>query len=211
VKSLDFSTPAAKKRKTEENGASILKEVNRVELDEDFVLLLADEPSSVATHILPMPIQEKPSLPTMIKLMQRTYEEGMCAGEVLQKLASTIDQHFVRRVELETRGQSENSLWFEQRLGRLTASKFGVASRCKGEGQYIVQPIMGKRSGVRTQAMQYGLEHETATCQLYVEQHLSAHVKGECIESGLHLSTHNLRYAASPENVQMLRKGITRN
>ena len=200
VREVDFSTPAAKKKRVAPPCS--LKKLNEGVLMQDYMDLLGHDSDCVATQILPLPLPEPDTpQPNLISLIKKHYCPGMTAKEVMAELAPEVDDALASKVESATRGQADNTEWFHQRLGRLTASKFHDASRCKGNGRYIVRSVLGNGGHVKTDAMAHGIEHEGAARQLYIETHLATHKKGLCVESGLHLCLSNPRYAASPDGL----------
>ena len=70
---------------------------------------------------LPRPLKEKALAFMSVKINKsKTCEE--IASSFLEHCQMTNDE--VNRVEIETRGQSGNKMWFDQREGRITASNF---------------------------------------------------------------------------------------
>ena len=63
----------------------------------------------------------------------------------LKECQMTADQ--VKRVEIETRGQSTNDLWHQQRIGRVTASNFHTYPRLLPNGRPVARGAQGKSMG----------------------------------------------------------------
>ncbi|KAF5272420.1 hypothetical protein FQA39_LY07888 [Lamprigera yunnana] len=82
-----------------------------------------------------------------------------CCKIFLEKLVLSTET--ITQIEVETREQHHNNLWFELRYGRITASRGYEFSRCKKNDGTLIALIMG-RSIPDTAAMKRGriLENE---------------------------------------------------
>ena len=94
----------------------------------------------------------------------KTCEE--IASSFLEHCQMTNDE--VKRVEIETRGQSGNKMWFDQREGRITASNFHTyhtkmesifKSRKRGKNTYtpLVFDILNKSDDISRLKLSGGL------------------------------------------------------
>jgi hypothetical protein len=196
VSDLDFTTPASKKQ-CRVPSTPLAYEVKNEELEMDFVTLLQGD-TCVATHVLPMP-EKSAALPNFLDLLRSSGAQSV--DEAVYLMPPLVSADLRDAVEVATRGQATNTEWKRQRIGRLTASKFGAASRCKSAGTSTVGAILGTTKFVQTAAMQHGIQHEDVARELYVELELSKHNRGKCRESGLILCEHNFRLAASPDAI----------
>lgn len=98
-----------------------------------------------------------------------------------------------------TMGQAENQTWHEERIGRLTASKFKRIVRCrKPDG--IVRDILYPRR-VNTEAMCYGRLHEDDAVQAYKELMSCMDRPVGVGYTGLHVHSTHPFIAASPDRL----------
>lgn len=193
--------PSAKRRRIQSSQTPYVPAClkNPEQLTTDWMDLMAGE-QCLAVHILP--IEDQTNLTTMKDLVQEHASPGMPVCKVMEKIQDHYSEEFIQEIEQKTRGQSQNECWFQQRIGRITGTTFSSASRCAGDGDYIVKKVMGLDKKFHPTAhMLHGTIHESVARQLYVEKHLSTHIKGLCHEPGLILCMHNPRYAASPDGL----------
>ena len=94
-------------------------------------------------------------------------------GELL-KVCETCDisvsQEQAKAVEFNTKSQSKSPLWFSMRTGRITASRFKVAS-CTNPSSPSISLIMAichpEISRFKTAATHWGCEHEQVALEKY--------------------------------------------
>lgn len=60
-------------------------------------------------------------------------------------IQNEMSEKAVAEAEKETRCQSENLLWYELRYARITASVLYRIAKCKSDGGYLVNLIIGAR------------------------------------------------------------------
>ena len=114
----------------------------------------------------------------------KTCEE--IASSFLEHCQMTNDE--VKRVEIETRGQSGNKMWFDQREGRITASNFHtyhtkmestLKSRKRGKNTYMVFDILNKSDDIsHLPQIKWGLEHEKDAIKSFLSDVASKHANG---------------------------------
>lgn len=99
--------------------------------------------------------------------------------------------------ERKTVGQHKNELWFEKRMNRLTASKFGaVAKRLPHTSCHnMVKSILYARS-LTTEAITFGRDHEEVAIKLY--ENTTGNSVAPC---GLFIDTSNPFLGASPDGL----------
>lgn len=103
-------------------------------------------------------------------------------------------------VTAETVGQAYNARWHKERMGRITASKFAAAIRCK-KPEYLVKGILYPKPGIGSEAMAYGRDHESDAVKAYVELKWLADVEVDVKETGLHLHPKYNFIGASPDRI----------
>ncbi|KAK5650116.1 hypothetical protein RI129_001145 [Pyrocoelia pectoralis] len=120
------------------------------------------------------------------------YKEKSCKI-FLEKLV--LSNETITQIEVETREQHHNNLWFELRYGRITASRAYEFSRCKKNDGTLIALIMGG-SIPDTAAMKRGriLENE-------VRKTLSMELGKKIKKCGLMLSSEYLMIAGSPDGI----------
>jgi len=74
-----------------------------------------------------------------------------------------------KEYEVETRKQSDISVWHELRKYRLTASKFKDVCSRQRDFSSLSNRLLKKKS-IQTAAMKYGIEHEDAAADLYSKE-----------------------------------------
>ncbi|GBP13566.1 Exonuclease [Eumeta japonica] len=120
------------------------------------------------------------------------YKEKSCET-FLQKIV--LSNETIAEIEEETKEQHQNSLWFELRYGRITASRAFEFSRCKKNDGSLMSLIMGG-SIPDTRAMKRGrlLENEVRKT---VGKKLGKKIK----KCGLMLSKEYPMIAGSPDGI----------
>ena len=107
-------------------------------------------------------------------------------------------------LEVSTRGQSQSTLWYNHRVGRITASKFGRAAKCK-MGVYptsLVESIMQyKCPDPSIPALRWGRVNEERAFKEYEAFMLENHVNFTVRHSGLCLHADYPFLGASPDGV----------
>ena len=119
--------------------------------------------------------------------------------EALQ-VSRTLDH--ISDIEALTKGQSENSAWFDFRKGVITASiSHNVLSKVKNPerstGDNIVARVLGYTKLIKTTAMSWGIEREKFARKRYVKEIRKKHTKFSCEETGLILHPENVMLGAS--------------
>lgn len=81
---------------------------------------------------------------------------------VTEKLKNIFDKKIFTEIEDQTKGQDENQEWYEQRIGRITASHFSSVSHFRfteKEENYISKMIMGQTFKASLPFMAFGKLH----------------------------------------------------
>ncbi|KAF9824869.1 hypothetical protein SFRURICE_001742 [Spodoptera frugiperda] len=101
----------------------------------------------------------------------------------------------IKKVEEETREQSNSALWFELRYGRITASRAFEVSRCKTSDGTLISLILGGKIP-DTPAMKRGrvLENE-------VRKTVESKIKKKVSKCGLLLNSKYPMIAGSPDGI----------
>ena len=123
----------------------------------------------------------------------------------------------LRLLRKKTRKQAENPEWFEQRIGRLTASKHHeiytkvntiMASRSKKVHKTtpLVATILGKdKDWSHLPAFQYGREHEKDAKDAFIKLESLKHRSFTVKECGLYVHPQYPYIAASPDGLCVCR------
>ena len=107
-------------------------------------------------------------------------------------------------LEESTRLQSQSRLWFEHRVGRITASKFAAVSRASLEPppSYLMKQLMEReRSQGHVQAIRWGIDNEDVARVAYLELADENHVGLKYSADGLHLNPSFPHLGASPDGL----------
>ena len=100
--------------------------------------------------------------------------------------------------------QSQSQLWFEHRVGRITASKFAAVSRASVDPPpscLIKQLIETSQSLCHVPAIQWGVDHEDVARTAYLELTDQNHISLKYSATGLHLNPSFPHLGASPDGL----------
>ncbi|KAK5640569.1 hypothetical protein RI129_011380 [Pyrocoelia pectoralis] len=115
--------------------------------------------------------------------------------ELLEYLSKTEDE--IKDIEINTRGQSSNSRWKQERSSRLTASNFGAVCKLKSttDPSKLAKNIVCSEFR-NSAAIKWGIEHE-ATAKLQFENDYEDLVS----DCGLFIDKENCFLGASPDGI----------
>ena len=128
------------------------------------------------------------------------------------ELLSKCDEHFSRltltkeqaqKVEI-TRAQANSRIWFQQRTGRVTASKLKTVTHSPVEQpsqsliKLICYPEVHKFS---TEATKWGCEHEKIARKQYTDRQKKKHKNFQVCDSGFVIDTDYPHLGASPDGI----------
>lgn len=139
-----------------------------------------------------------PSMSDACKNMLPPYE----IFSVTEKLTNIFDKKIITEIEDQTKGQDENQEWYEQRIGRITASHFSSVLHFRfteNEENYIskMHMIMRKTSKASVPSM----AHEPVARQLYFDNYKKQHKHAEIKLCGLYVDSDYPFLGASPDGV----------
>ncbi len=107
-------------------------------------------------------------------------------------------------MEEKTKEQAHSNIWFQQRSGRVTASKFRSA-RCTNEAQPAVSLIKAicypKGAKFKSKATTWGCEHEEQAKIDYKNKLSNKHVDFSIAQSGFIISPSYPLMGASPDGI----------
>lgn len=115
----------------------------------------------------------------------------------------TLSSNYIENVELNTRGQSKNSSWFNYRAGRITASKFKDVCRTSTDKpslslmKSICYPQACKFKNVATD---WGLSNESIALSMY-KNHVAGHDEVSVVSCGLIIHQDYSYIGASPDSL----------
>ncbi|XP_060785079.1 uncharacterized protein LOC132891482 isoform X2 [Neoarius graeffei] len=132
-----------------------------------------------------------------------SYDE-LCnkSREVFESLKVSDVQ--ISTVEAETRKQSSNKMWFQQRAGRITASVFKAAARTSPANpsrSLIMRICYPQNYEFSTAATRWGCSHEETAREKYVKHYSQCHRDFTVQECGLFLSKEYPYLGASPDGI----------
>ncbi|XP_063547176.1 uncharacterized protein LOC134754765 [Cydia strobilella] len=115
--------------------------------------------------------------------------------QVIEKFKYTFTEAAINTIEEATRSQNKNSMWYEMRYGRITASKAHEVSVCQTPDGSLVAAIMGAKIP-DTPAMKRGrkLEHS-------VQKTVSNKLKRKITSCGFYVCQEYPIIGASPDGV----------
>ena len=156
-----------------------------------------------------VPLYKKGSLPMPLteyceeKYIKLNFPDLLVQCEVFfASLSITPAQ--AKEVEEKTREQSGSKIWFQQRAGRITASRL-KSSVCTD----ITQPSMSLIRGIcypesnqfKSTATMWGCEHEKVALEIYKRKADTQHTDVEVLASGLVIDTSYPHMGASPDGI----------
>jgi len=111
------------------------------------------------------------------------------------KFLEKLGRADVKKIEFETREQSNSEMWYNERKIRLTASRFGQICKMRSNTscKNVVHNILYASDTLQTKSVQYGREIETKARQKF--EQLS---KEKVYENGLIIDPEFPFLAASP-------------
>ena len=125
-------------------------------------------------------------------------------NKLLVNVTKTTQEERVN-VENLTRGQRENSIWFEQRKGAFTASNFGRIMKCSERGaKRLAEDIIGYTNKTQTKVplpIRWGIKNEEKAIDLYLKQFSSTHSDVEFRKTGLYIHPNFGYLRASPDGL----------
>ena len=137
------------------------------------------------------------------KHTQCTSHELVKILEVVQETINyTLDE--ISFVEKCTRGQSRSTLWFDYRIGCLTASMFGQIAKCTERvfPMSLVKSIMQYTSvNPNIPSLKWGRLNEVSAKQEYVQLMKSDHQNFSLPDNGLVISKNYPNLGASPDGI----------
>ena len=105
--------------------------------------------------------------------------------QLLDQCETVFENYFITtematNTEKHTRGQSHSKLWFEQRAGRVTASKLkaAVCTNMSQPSMSLIKSVCYPESNCfKSEATSWGCEHENTAIKAYASQEGSNHKK----------------------------------
>ena len=185
------------------------------ELDGFFKKLSDTETKSVILSLVPeysddyVPSYKSGTLPRPLtdyceeKYLTLNYPELLNACEIFFESLSVSPEQ-VKEVELKTREQSGSKVWFQQRAGRITASrlKSSVCTDITQPSKSLIRGICYPESNqFRTRATAWGCEHEKVALDSYIKKSRLHHTDLVVSMSGLVIDVSYPHMGASPDGI----------
>jgi hypothetical protein len=106
----------------------------------------------------------------------------------------------IKLVEIKTRSQ-RNSLWFTQRCGRLTSSKFGEILKKKKVSQSFIENFTEIPKEINVPSVKWGREKEIKGFDAYFDAEKRKHTNFSLKKAGLFISTSDPYLGCSPDGI----------
>lgn len=118
------------------------------------------------------------------------------ASDFKNALNVTLEQRNL--IEFQTRGQTDNELWFKERKFRITASNFGLIVKRRESSKWskLVDTFLYENKNFETSATRYGKNNEQKAIKAYEEK-----TGEEVTECGLFVDLKYGFLGASPDGV----------
>lgn len=113
----------------------------------------------------------------------------------------TISEEECKGIKQYTQNQRENSLWYEQRCGRLTASCFHdiVSRKNTSSPDNLVMRFLTRKDISNIPAIKWGIDNKDKAREAYVMKMSSSHNEFTCSPAGLVITPQYLYLGASPD------------
>lgn len=203
VRSMDF----VRKKEKKVNVPPMLKE-EMVDMLEQFQQIGVTSASARIMEPLASKIEKElpTDLPTSLSCLFRdiyldySYDNLLDIGN---KINISVSEEKILKVEKATRHQSMNVTWFNQRSGRITASKFKAVCRTsvKKPSLSLIKGICYPRKVLFTsKATSYGLKHEAEAINTYFAEEKKKHKDMDILnKTGFFISKVHSEIGASPD------------
>ena len=116
-----------------------------------------------------------------------------------------VSENEIKKIEKETRGQSDNPKWFAYRFGRVTASKchrVACPHKSSTSPSKIVKEVLNYNPSVQTNAMRDGIKNEKLAVTDYVKKmQQEGHCDLKVEDCGFFVSKHHGFIGASPDGL----------
>ena len=216
---IDFATPKQKRRRVDEvcsksKPAYKIPKPTADDIHGHYEQLSALKVNPVLLSLVAefndsyIPLYEKGVLPKPLVLL---YEETIFSyPDLLKKCEQvykdmTLTAEQVKTVEEKTRDQSGSKLWFQQRAGRVTASKLRSVLHTKvtDPSKSLISSICYDPESTRfySKACMYGCEHEDDARKVYCEVMNKEHNSFSVTKCGLFLDISQPFIGASPDGM----------
>ena len=159
------------------------------------------------TNPKPQPKFSGPALPSVLSnlysvdnVVLSPEELGVKCKEVFDTINFTVLQ--AGKLEAMTRQQSNCSLWYQFRKGRITASNFHEVLHSDSEvssSPSLLKKIMHYNASFSTYATEWGLKHEQVAIDKYEETLKNKHTNFQVRKCGLFVNDQFPYLAASPD------------
>lgn len=116
-----------------------------------------------------------------------------------------VDESEIEKIEIDTRGQSDNPKWFEHRFGRVTASRchrVACPHKSSTSPSKIIKEVLNYNPCVQTKAMWEGIKNEKLAVTEYVKKmQEDGHCDLKVEDCGFFVSKHHGFIGASPDGL----------
>ena len=218
---IDFSTPQAKRRKVHGSSTNnvVKADATKVPTTQELDSLykqISGAGKPVILSLIPgysepyIPLYSKGALPNPLTSFFDVKNLELSYHDLLNKCdeffnAYTITPTLAKAVEEKTKDQARSKIWFHQRSGRVTASKFrsALCTDVTHPSQSLIKAICypESTSSFKSKATRWGCEHEEQARMEYENRMCKKHVNFTMSKSGLIISPSYPLMGASPDGI----------
>lgn len=179
-------------------------EINLREVEKN-VFTLFKSSNSLLLQVLDPPSDDSSSDEMDIPTLKTALQTLSLKCSILEHLKMIYTSDVVVEIEKITRGQSDNTAWFEHRYGRITASLFPSVMHFKftdNPENYILKKILSSSvdsSHSLVPSLAFGKKYEPVARQQYFEKHKKSHKNLKVDQCGLFVSEQYPFMGASPD------------
>lgn len=223
IADIDFSTPKQKRRKLLEQSPRSIDDVickrSDIQPSQDDLQCLYKKLSdcgkpaflSIVPNFLEayVPLSEQGVLPKPLTSLFSEHYLSLSYPDLLDQCevcfqAISLSAEQAKAIEETTKDQAKSKIWFQQRAGRVTASKMKAAVHTD-----ITQPAPSLIKGIchpwsykfESSATAWGCDHEKTARDAYIVEVSSNHTEFSVSSSGLVIHTSYPYMAASPDGI----------
>ncbi|XP_061195896.1 uncharacterized protein LOC133204152 [Saccostrea echinata] len=176
---LQRNTTTEKKVMPTTKNYSPCGQINSREVEKD-VYNLFKSSNSLLLQVLDPPSDDNSSDDEMhVPTLKNSLQTLSSNSPVLEHLKTVYTPDAVKEIEKITRGQSDNTLWFEHRCGRITASLFPSVMHFRftdNPENYILKKILGSSvDGSMVPSIAFGKKYEPVARQQYIDLYKKSH------------------------------------
>lgn len=180
----------------------VLDELFAIAPNAAFFTSIRDPPQDNTTPETPITEDKYPPLLSTLQQADQCNIDNRC-DDILSTYS--VSQYQADNLESATRNQSVSSLWYQHRMGRVTASKAHdiLTRKATTPAANLVKRIAGYSTYdlSKKQQVKWGIDHEEECRQAYTTHQQGQHIGFDCSASGFVINPRHPFLGASPDGI----------